>query len=180
MRKRKPRTDRCYLAETERVERPSGVAAQHLELPVTGVGGRKLVIGRREWVRLPELGTGPMNAKTDSGARSSSLHAEDVRLSDDGARVSFVTEDHDGVRCECEVAVGGVTRVKSSTGIAEERVWIETELEMPGGFRWRARMTLADRSRMLCPILLGRRCLAGCFLVDVQGNHLCGGLADFA
>ena len=171
---------RCYLAEIEKVEQPSGMAADGLNLPTARFGGRKLVVGRREWVRLPGLGVGVMNAKTDSGARTSSLHAEEIELSEDQKKVRFVTEDHYGVRTSCEVDVGGVSRVKSSTGEAQVRIWIEVDLEMPGGFRWRGRLTLADRSRMLCQMLLGRRCLSGYFLVDVQGNHLAGGVRDFA
>lgn len=171
---------RCYLAEIEEVPLPSGEAAEGLGLPAKRFRGRKLVVGRREWVRLPGLGVGVMNAKTDSGARTSSLHAEEIELSEDQKRVRFVTEDHDGVRRPCDVAVGGVSRVKSSTGEAQVRIWIEVELEMPGGFRWMGRLTLADRSSMLCPMLLGRRCLSGYFLVDVQGNHLAGGVRDFA
>ncbi|MGE9269959.1 MAG: ATP-dependent zinc protease [Verrucomicrobiales bacterium] len=170
---------RCYLADVVRTASPSGEVAAGLGLPEEGVTGRKLVVGRREWVRLPGLGVGVMNAKTDSGARTSSLHAEEIKLSADQKVVSFTTQDHDGVRTRCEVPVGGVSRVKSSTGEAQERVWIEVELEMPGGFRWMGRLTLADRGGMLCPMLLGRRCLAGYFVVDVQGNHLAGGLKGF-
>lgn len=171
---------RCYLAEIKKIAKPSGIAAEGIELPTPRFGGSKLVVGRREWVRLPGLGVGVMNAKTDSGARTSSLHAEGVQLSEDQQRVRFVTQDHYGIRTPCEVEVGGVSRVKSSTGDAQVRIWIEVELEMPGGFRWVGRLTLADRSRMLCPMLLGRRCLSGYFLVDVQGNHLAGGVRGFS
>ena len=176
--KRKPRG--CYLAQIEKRANPSGEAARGLSLPASSVSGQKLVVGRREWVRLPGLGVGVMNAKTDSGARTSSLHAEQIELSQDQNTVRFITEDHDGQRTQCEVPVGGVSVVKSSTGKAQQRIWIEVELEMPGGFRWMGRLTLADRSRMLCPMLLGRRCLAGYLVVDVQGNHLAGGVRDFA
>lgn len=179
MKSKRRREKGSYLADIEHLKTPSGLAAEAFELPTRGVAGHKLVVGRREWVRLPCLGVGAMNAKTDSGARTSSLHAEDIRLSEDRKRVRFTTEDHYGVRTECDVPVGGVSVVKSSTGEAQERIWIEVELEMPGGFRWKGRLTLADRSRMLCPMLLGRRCLSGYLVVDVQGNHLAGGLRDF-
>jgi len=174
MRKRKE--PGCWRARAEREARPAGEVAAELGLPRRRRGADKLVIGRREWVMLPELGVGPLNAKTDSGARSSSLHAEEIELSADGKRVSFVTRDHYGRRKRCELEVGGVTRVKSSTGEAKPRIWIETELELNGGFLWRTRLTLANRSRMLCPMLLGRRALSGWFLIDTAGDHLTGGL----
>ena len=168
----------CYRGKVERDKRPAGPVGAELGLPLRRRGGEKLVIGRREWLLLPELGHGPFNAKTDSGARSSSLHAEDLELLDGGARIAFFTRDHYGRRRRCETAVGGSTKVKSSTGQAKRRYWIETELLLPGGFRWRTRFTLANRSKMLCPVLLGRRALSGWFLIDTQGDHLMGSVKD--
>lgn len=175
-----PDSPQCFLATIAKIGRPSGLAAENLGLPGKKIGGVRLVVGRYEWVRLPGLGVGAMNAKTDSGARSSSLHAEEIERFDGGKKVRFMSRDHFGVRKACEVEVGGTTTVKSSNGGVAERVWVETDLELPGGFVWRARLTLADRTAMRCPILLGRRCLAGFFLVDVKGNHLCGGPRAFS
>jgi len=173
---KKRRDPECWRGEARRERRPAGEVAEEMGLPLKRRGGEKLVIGRREWVFLPELGVGPLHAKTDSGARSSSLHAEGIELSADGERVRFATRDHYGRRTECETAVGGVARVKSSTGEARPRVWIAVLIEAGGGLRWRTRLTLADRDSMQCQMLLGRRALSGRFLIDTQGDHLLGGL----
>ena len=64
--------------------------------------------------------------------------------------------------------------VRSSSGKSRKRIFIETTAEIPGGFRWKILVSLADRSEMLCPMLLGRRALAGYFLIDPQGSHMLG------
>ena len=134
----------------------------------------RLVIGRREWIALPDLGVSPLNAKTDSGARSSSIHAENVTLSGDEKTVSFTTTNHYGEQVSCEAPVVRVARVKSSSGKAKKRIFIETTAVLAGGFRWSILVSLANRSEMLCPMLLGRRALSGYFLIDPQGAHLLG------
>jgi len=134
----------------------------------------KLVIGRREWIALPELGVSPLNAKTDSGARSSSIHAEEVQLSEDERSVRFTTINHYSERISCEAPVARIARVRSSTGKAKKRIFIQTTATVPGGFSWSILVSLANRSDMLCPMLLGRRALSGYFLIDPQGAHLLG------
>lgn len=172
---KRPRT---FKVEPEPVTAPPGELADELGLPAKKRGTPRLLIGRREWIGLPEFGVSPLDAKTDSGARSSSLHAEEIAVSPDGTRVNFVTVNHYGDRIACEAAVVGATKVRSSSGIARKRVFIETEAVLPGGFRWRIRLTLADRGRMKCPVLLGRRALAGFFLIDPQASHLFGGVRE--
>jgi len=54
----------------------------------------------------------------------------------------------------------------------------KTEAMAAGGFTWRIRLTLANRAVMKSPMLLGRRALAGYFLIDPQGDHLVGALRD--
>lgn len=165
---------RIFKAVPESSAVPSGELAASLGLPWRGAGMPKLVIGRREWIALPELGVAPLNAKTDSGARSSCIHAEEVRLSPDETRVEFVTRDHYNERIACETAVAHLRKVRSSSGNVGKRVFIETTAMLAGGFRWKILVSLADRSVMRCPMLLGRRALSGYFLIDPQSAHLLG------
>ena len=169
---------RSYKATPQLVDTPSAQVAKEIGLPWKQVGMPRLVLGRREWIALPEFGVGPLNAKTDTGARTSSLHAEEIQVTPDGLLVFFVTRDHYGRRITCEAPIARSTKVKSSTGVSRRRFVIETDAMHAGGFFWRIRLTLANRSDMRSPMLLGRQALAGYFLIDPQGNHLKGALRD--
>jgi hypothetical protein len=165
---------RTFKCIPELVESPSKELAASIGLPWKGAGMPRLVIGRREWISLPELGVSPLNAKTDSGARSSSIHAENVMLSADESSVRFTTTNHYNEVILCEAAVARTALVRSSSGVAKKRIFIRTTAVLPGGFRWEILVSLADRSEMRCPMLLGRRALSGYFLIDPQGAHLLG------
>lgn len=163
-----------YQAVPEPVESPSKDLATSLGLPHLDAVSPRILIGRREWISLPELGVSPMNAKTDSGARSSCIHAENVVLSEDEKTVRFTTTNHFNEVISCESAVVRTARVKSSSGRARKRIFIETTAVVAGGFRWKIMISLANRSEMNCPMLLGRRALSGYFLIDPQGSRLLG------
>jgi hypothetical protein len=165
---------RTYKVVPEPIESRSKDLAASLGLPLRGPDMPRLVIGRREWIALPDLAVYPLNAKIDSGARSSSIHAEEVTLSADETMVRFVTVNHYSERIHCESPVARIAKVRSSTGKAKKRIFIETSAVLPGGFRWTILISLANRSEMLSPMLLGRRALAGYFLIDTQGAHLLG------
>jgi hypothetical protein len=169
---------RIFKAVPESVESTSKDLAASLGLPWRGAGMPRLVIGRREWIALPDLGICPLNAKTDSGALSSCIHAENVVLSEDKKTVTFTTTNHDGEPISCHAEVARVGRVRSSSGKARKRIFIETTAVLAGGFRWNLLVSLANRSEMRCPMLLGRRALAGYFLIDPQGIHLLGSRKD--
>jgi hypothetical protein len=169
---------RTFKVIPESVETRSRDLATSLGLPWKGPGMPRIVIGRREWISLPDLGIFPLKAKIDSGARSSSLHAENMEISQDKTHVRFTTTNHRRERIVCESPVARIARVRSSSGEAFSRVFIETRAVLPGGFEWSIQLSLSDRSEMLCPMLLGRRAINGYFLIDPQSAHLLGPLKD--
>jgi hypothetical protein len=165
---------RSYQTVPVRADVKSKDIARQLGLPTRGPEAPRLIIGRREWIALPDLGVYPLNAKIDTGARSSSIHALDVELSEDETSVSFTSINHYNERISCVAPIAKLARVRSSTGKAKKRVFIETTAVLAGGLRWKILVSLANRSEMRCPMLLGRRALAGYFLIDPQGAHLLG------
>ncbi len=137
-----------------------------------------VVLGWREWVALPELGISRIKAKIDTGARSSSLHAFDLRTLERRGRTFVRFKVHPLQRnaretVESEAEVLEFRRVRSSSGHATNRPVIVTELELLGR-RWPIELTLANRDEMGFRMLLGREAVRGRGLVD-PGRSFYGG-----
>ncbi len=125
-----------------------------------------LTVGWRELVSLPDLGLTGIPAKIDTGARTSSLHAhvlEDFRR--DGERFVRFAVDWDGERHFCEAVHVDVRGITSSNGDQQTRVVIKTPLRI-GSLTFRAEISLADRSQMQFPMLIGRTALRRRMVVD--------------
>jgi hypothetical protein len=124
------------------------------------------VVGWRELVSLPDLGLAGIPAKIDTGARTSALHAEvldDFRRN--GERFVRFAVDWDGERHFCEAVHVDLRGITSSNGESQERFVIKTPLNI-GKHSFRAEISLADRSQMQFPILIGRTALRRRFVVD--------------
>lgn len=168
--------DHPHLARTEVVKGSLQAAADALKLPSKKRQGARIVIGRHEWVGLPDLGIGCISAKVDTGAYTSSLHAEDVQVEQKDGKdwVRFVTHNFREEAAECFLPVIYTKHVKSSSGAGKDRIFVMTTVRVRGGLEWPIRVSLADRSVMKCPMLLGRRALSGRFFVDPQTSNVLG------
>ena len=123
-------------------------------------------VGWRELADLPELGLAGVPAKIDTGARTSSLHAHVLEeIERDGESFIRFAVDWDGIRHECEAIHVDVRGITSSNGETQRRYVIKTPLSI-GGTQFRAEISLADRSDMQFPMLIGRSSLRRRFLVD--------------
>ena len=122
------------------------------------------LIGWKEDVHLPELRIAAMVAKIDTGARSSALHAEEIRIK--GRNVSFRigSKSH-------KMKLAGSKRIKSSNGHSEMRPMIETAI-MLGEQHFVCAITLTDRADMGVPMLLGREAIKGRFLVNAARTFI--------
>jgi hypothetical protein len=124
------------------------------------------IVGWRELVDLPALRLSGIPAKIDTGARTSSLHAEvlDEVMREDGRYVRFAV-DWGGVRHEGEAIHVDVRGITSSNGETQLRYVIKTRLRI-GAVEFKTEISLADRSDMKFPMLIGRSALRRRFVVD--------------
>jgi hypothetical protein len=136
----------------------------------------KKIIGRKEKISLPAMGLKLVWAKIDTGAYTSSLHAEHIREEDrDGRKVlcfEVLMPEHKSFTGQTLIFDKyREKKVKNSFGQTETRFLVETKIRMAGE-AFSAEFTLSDRSSMKNSILLGRKILQDKFLVDVNGIDL--------
>ena len=139
---------------------------------------QKIIVGSEEWCALPDLGIPAIKVRVDSGAKTSSLHAFNIRpFSRSGQPwVSFEVHPLQGnrrtiVRCEAEVIDKRV--VKSSSGLGEKRYVVKTTLRHKDQ-QWSIELTLTNRDSMGFRMLLGREAMNGRMLVDPASAFMAG------
>jgi len=137
-----------------------------------------LIFGWREWVGLPELGIKQIKAKVDTGARTSALHAFELRpfMQDGQQCIEFSLHprqrDLETVQI-CRANVVDQRTVMDSGGHKEERWVISTPVTI-GTHQWPIEITLTSRDDMRFRMLLGRNALKPDVLVDSSKSYLVG------
>ncbi len=128
-------------------------------------------LGAREIISFPLLGIDEIEARVDTGAKSSSLHAEKIEeIEKKGVSfVAFVVPAAGNRRFETDEFT--VRRIKSSNGQIERRYAVQITA-MLYGEKYKTDFTLASRPTMKFPVLLGRRILKNNFVVDVSRFNL--------
>jgi hypothetical protein len=137
---------------------------------------QKTMLGWREWVSLPELGIENIKAKVDTGARTSALHAFDIKVENiNGQRIVkfkiHPLQDNKEYYVECQADVIDERNVTDSGGHKEHRLVIKTMAEI-GDKKYPIEITLTDRDTMLFKMLLGRTSLKPYFIVDPAKSYL--------
>lgn len=137
-----------------------------------------LTFGWREWVGLPELGIPRIKAKVDTGARTSCLHAFNLRPFLDNSVQWIEFNLHPKQRnletiVQCRAQVVDQRMVTDSGGHKEERWVISTPLTI-GSHTWPIEMTLTGRDDMRFRMLLGRNALKRRALVDSARSYVVG------
>ena len=138
----------------------------------------KLLIGRNEWTSLPDLSVPAIKAKIDTGAKTSSLHAVNIKKIKRSGRVYvkydvYPIQNNDEVIVSCQSRVIDERFIMSSNGHKEHRCVISTTLCL-GDQMWPIEISLADRDALRYKMLLGREALSQCTLID-PGASCCQG-----
>jgi hypothetical protein len=136
------------------------------------------VMGWREWIEFPDFGIKRIKAKVDSGARSSSLHAENIELfqlrGQMGVRFLVLPLQRSPLKAvNCQALLHDERYVKSSNGSRELRPVIRTQIAWAGE-SWDVDVTLTSRDLMGFRMLLGREAIRRRYLVDTGRSYLGG------
>jgi hypothetical protein len=129
---------------------------------------RKVVIGRAEIVHFLEFEVADVPAKVDTGAYRSAVHADNIELQEDGTLSFRLLGGHPiykGVAQTVTTPNFKKVWITNSFGTREERYEVKLKIKLGPKIFW-ANFSLADRSKMLYPILLGRTLMNGRFIVD--------------
>ncbi|HUR53071.1 MAG TPA: RimK/LysX family protein [Gemmataceae bacterium] len=138
-----------------------------------------ITAGWKEYADFPAWGLRRVKVKLDTGARSAAIGVRRCVLV--GGPDACVAELHVAPyrrrptrEVVVRVPVVAFKRVRSSDGTTEERPVVEVELRL-GPVTKLVRATVANRTRMLVKIILGRHALAPDFVVDPDRKFLLGG-----
>jgi hypothetical protein len=142
---------------------PMASTAGKLHLPI---------VGAVEWARVEPAGLW-LESRIDTGADTTSLHAEDIQLLEkDGKRyVSFVLIDAvTGSRHPQELRLRRRVLIKQSGGPDQRRYVVRMWVTL-GETRSRIDVNLTDRANFEYPLLIGRNFLTDSLIVDVSRHH---------
>jgi hypothetical protein len=142
----------------------------------SGPNRAQKLLGWREWVAFPEHGATWIKAKIDTGARTSAIHARNVKMfvrnGQDWVRFTVLpwqSSSHDAV--EMEARLQDNRWIRSSTGHREFRPVVLLPVQIAGQTR-PVEFTLSHRPEMGFRVLLGRQALRGHYQVDPGQSYL--------
>lgn len=136
----------------------------------------KSIIGWREWLSLPDLGINKIKAKIDTGARTSALHAFQIKPYTKSGQswVEFrihPKQNDNKLVLDCLAEVIDERDVVDSGGHCERRIVIASTVVI-GQDRRLIELTLTDRDNMKFRMLLGRTAIRGGYVVDPGKSFL--------
>ena len=144
------------------------VLAWLLAAPQIAFAQERQIYGYLERVMISNTGL-TLTAKLDTGADTSSLHAENIkRFRRAGERfVRFQVRDENDDPITLERHLARIARIRRHDGDYQRRPVVEM-LVCIGSVRRRVEVNLIDRSHLNFPFLLGRSAMEGAVVVDPE------------
>lgn len=135
----------------------------------------KVVIGRSEALHIVDAEISNIPAKVDTGAYRSAIHASNIQLDEKSGVLSFdLLAGHPvcgSLAHRMETTDFRQVSVENSFGHGEERYEVRLKVKL-GPKVFTTQFTLANRSKKVYPVLLGRKLLNHRFLVDTSESSL--------
>lgn len=127
----------------------------------------KLIIGRSERLFFVDTGIHGVPAKVDTGAYRSAIHASDIHEKDGILHFTLLGNHPVCGNMAETLTTDNYSQVTIANSFGHEENRYEVRLKVKIGPKiFLAKFTLADRSKKIYPILLGRTMLNGRFLID--------------
>lgn len=133
----------------------------------------KVVIGRSELLSFVDADAPRVPAKTDTGAYRSAVHASNISVVDGVLHFELLGGHPVCGTLSKQLETEDFTQVTVANSFGHEEQRYEVKLKVKLGPKiFHARFTLADRSKKIYPVLLGRKLLNHRFLVDSSETSL--------
>lgn len=93
------------------------------------------IIGSAEWCRFKQLGVPAVKARVDSGAKTSTIQADNIKpfIKDGQEWVKFdinPIQENRSIVISCEERVVTRKMIKNTSGITEERIAFQTSVQI--------------------------------------------------
>lgn len=142
----------------------------------------KILIGSIEICDLPDLGIYDLQIRVDTGAKTSSLHVDNIRRFKEAGKPHVRFDIHPDIYnvesvTEATAPLSDIRQIKSSNGESQERYVIKTTMRL-GDQSWIIELTLTNRSDMTYLMLFGRQGMGDKVLVDPSQNFLVNTTAE--
>jgi len=158
------------VKETKPAEKPK---QPEIVLKAKKTSDGKLILGEKEWVYVPGLEQN-FRARIDTGATTSSISAVDIepfeRDGKDWVKFKIEHERHKSKEIALPVQRWVKIRQSSADG-TQERAVVDAWIQI-GDLKEKTEFTLADRTHLTFPLLLGRSFFKDVAVVDVSQQYV--------
>lgn len=136
-----------------------------------------LLLGWKEWASLPDLNIPLIKVKIDTGAKTSALHAYDLKIIEKNGKkyahfVIHPLQKNTIISRKAIAEIIDIRIIRSSNGHREERPVINSVIKI-GEHSWNIEITLTKRDIMHHRMLLGREAM-NAVLINPQKRYCQG------